>query len=143
MSPTFAAIDFNSWTTYLQAGLAAILAWIVKTLIDQGKDQVKLQTVVEYYIERQTKDAAIRLESVSNPTPPEKQELLRKYRVNTITLDERSVLIDWLREVGTNPDADSAERSAALQILTGIQTAKLFRRRKWLFFGDESESTPR
>lgn len=123
-------IDFNSWTTYLQAGLAGVLAWIVKTLIQQGKDQVKLQTVVEFYVERQTRDAAIRLD-VPNPAPPEIRVLLQKrIQGEVLTDDERPLLVTWLKETGTNPMADSAERSAALQLLTGLQTKKLFKRKK-------------
>jgi hypothetical protein len=133
-------IDFNSWTTYLQAGLAGVLAWIVRTLIQQGKDQVKLQTVMEFYVERQTRDAAMRLD-VPNPAPPAIRALLQKrIQGEVLTDDERPLLVSWLKETGTNPKADSAERSAALQLLTGLHTKKLFTRRKkwWDFSRDET-----
>lgn len=126
------AIDFTSWTTYLQGALAAVLAWIVKSVIELGKNQVKLQTVVEYYVERQTRDAAIRLETVSNPTPLWAQELLQKYRHGTLGDDERQRLVAWMKTLPDDPTADAAERSAALQMLTGIQTlGRLKQRRRW------------
>lgn len=125
------AIDFTSWQTYLQAGLAAILAWIVKTLIQQGKDQTKLQTIIEYYIERQTKDAAARLD-IPNPAPPEIRKLLQKHiQGEELTDEERPLLITWLKEVAV---ADKDERSAALQLLTGIATTKRLqetKKRSW------------
>ena len=131
-----AVIDFSSWATYLSASLAAVLAWIVKTLIQQGKDQTRLQTVVEYYIQRQTVDAAVRLD-IPNPAPPEIRELLQKHiQGETLTNEDRPRLVTWLKEVGTNPDADSSERSAALQLLTGIKTVKLLEgKKRWWQFG--------
>jgi hypothetical protein len=134
-------IDFNSWTTYLQAGLAGVLTWIVKTLIQQGKDQVKLQTVVQYYVEQQSRDAATRLD-VANPAPPEIRALLQKHIHGELSKVERPQLTAWLRQVGTNPKADSSERSAALQLLTGLETTQLFKRRKkwWQFFQAKEES---
>lgn len=98
------------------------VAYLFKSNIQYGKDIVKLQTVFEYYIERQTKDAAIRLEQVNNPTPPDKQKLLQKYRYGIITKEELASLVVWLKTLDTNPDANSAERSAALQLLTGMET---------------------
>jgi|ERR1700738_532997 len=135
------AIDFNSWATYLQGGLALILGWIVKTLIQAGKDIVALQTTIQYYVERQTNDAAVRLD-VSNPAPPEIRDLLQKHLAGELAEVERRALTSWLRQVGTNPKADSSERSAALQLLTGLQTVRLFKRRKkwWQFFKTEEES---
>lgn len=133
------AIDFTSWTTYLQAALAATLAWVVKTMIQLGKDQVKLETVIQYYVERQTKDAAIRLD-IPNPAPPDIRRLLQKHiQGEVLTDEERPLLSTWLQNMGTNPEADAAERSAALQMLTGIKTEKLFRPRRkgWWWFAKE------
>lgn len=129
------AIDFTSWSTYLQGALAAILAWMVRTQIQQGKDQVEIRTVMEYYVERQTKDAAIRLEQLANPTPPDMQVLLQKYRRGNLGEDERSELVAWLNRVAMDLKVEAAERSAALQVLTGLKTAKLFKPRKpwWQF----------
>lgn len=115
-------MDFKTWEPYLIIGFAAAISWLFKSSIQYGKDIVKLQTVFEYYIERQTKDAAIRLEQVNNPTPPDKQKLLQKYREELISKDELAELIIWLKTLDTNPKADSAERSAALQLLTGMET---------------------
>jgi nucleoid-associated protein YgaU len=133
-------IDWSSWSTYLQAGVAAVLAWMVKTQIQQGKDQVKLQTVMEFYVERQTRDAAIRLD-VPNPAPPEIRVLLQKrIQGEPLTDDERPLLVTWLKTTGTDPKADGAERSAALQLLTGLQTKKLFahKRRWWQWSREEA-----
>ena len=135
------AIDFTSWITYLQAGLAATAGWLIKNQIQTGKDVVALQTTIQYYVERQSRDAAVRLD-VANPAPPEIRELLQKHIHGELTDAERPELTSWLRQVGTNPKADSSERSAALQLLTGLQTARLFKRRKgwWEFFRREEKS---
>ena len=137
------AIDFNSWTTYLQAGLAAVLTWIVRTLIQQGQSQVKLQTIVEYYVERESRDAAKRLD-IPNPAPPEIRALLQKHiQGETLNDDERPLLVTWLHEAGNNPLTNSSERAAALKLLTGIATMKKFRpKRRWrdlLFFAKPNE----
>lgn len=126
----------NVWTPYLLAGFALAIGWLFKSSIQYGKDIIRLQTVFEYYIDRQTKDAAIRLEQVNNPTPPEMQELLQKYRYETINQEEHGKLVDWLKTLDKNPDADPAERSAALQLLTGMTTVVLFgkSKRKWWQF---------
>lgn len=128
------AIDFTSWTTYLQAALAAVAAYVVKTLVAQGQEQVRLRTVIEYYIERQTRDAAARLD-IPNPAPPEIRKLLQKHiQGEDLTDEERPLLVTWLKEVAI---ADKAERSPALQLLTGIATAKrneeLKKKRWWLW----------
>lgn len=112
----------GAWTPYLAAGFAAALAWLFKQAIQTGKDLTKLQTVIEYYVERQTKDAALRLEQVSNPTPLSMQLLLKRYREDDITPEECIILKEWLHTVPNDPSADSAERSAALQLLTGMRT---------------------
>lgn len=128
--------DFNTWTPYLTGGVAAVIAWLCKEQIQSGRDIAKIQTVIQYYVERQTKDAAIRLEQLANPTPPDMQILLQKYRTGTLGEDERLGLVAWLNSVAINLNVESAERSAALQLLTGLKTTKLFdniKRRWWQF----------
>lgn len=121
-------MDTNQLTPYLAGGFALAIGWLFKTCIQFGKDIA----VILYYMERQTKDAAIRLERVTNPTPPEMQVLLQKYRHDSLDKDERGKLIDWLKTLDTNPDADPAERSAALQLLTGFEVKDIIKpRRKW------------
>jgi hypothetical protein len=131
--------DFNTWTPYLTGGFAAVIAWLCKGQIQSRENIVKLQTVMEYYIERQTKDAALRLEQLANPTPPDMQILLEKYRRNLIADDERQKLIDWLNQIMVDLSVESGERSAAMQLLSGLKTkakaAKLFeKKRRWWQF---------
>lgn len=122
--------DISSWTPYLAAAFAAAIAWLFKQAIQVGKDLTKIQTIMEYYVERQTRDAAIRLD-IPNPAPPEIRFLLQKHiQDEKLNNSERTQLITWLQEMGTNPEADAAERSAALQLLTGIKTVKLFSEKK-------------
>lgn len=125
-------MDFHTWQPYLVGGFALAIGWLFKQVIQNGKDVA----IILYYMERQTKDAAIRLEQVNNPTPPEMQKLLKRYRRDEITIDERKELLDWLETVPENPNADPAERSAALQLLTGFQTKdKLLKiRKRWWQF---------
>jgi hypothetical protein len=124
--------DISQWTPYLAGGFAAALAWLFKSAVQSGKDIVKLQSVMEYYVERQTRDAAVRLD-IPNPAPPDIRKLLQKHiQGEPLTDDERPELITWLQAMGTNPDADAAERSAALQLLTGIKTiARLGTKKRW------------
>lgn len=125
------AVDISSWTPYLAAAFAAAIAWLFKQAIQVGKDLTKIQTIIEYYVERQTRDAAIRLD-IPNPAPAEIRFLLQKHiQGEKLNNDERTQLITWLQTMGTNADADAAERSAALQLLTGIKTInKLFSKKK-------------
>lgn len=132
--------DFNSVTTYVYGAIAALGAYVVKTQVEQGKEQVRLRTILEYYVERQTRDAAIRLD-VPNPAPPEIRKLLQKHiQGEALTGAERPELITWLTAQGTNAKADPAERSAALQLLTGIKTAVMLKRQKqWWRFWEHNE----
>lgn len=115
------AIDFTSWTTYLVGALFTVAAYVVKTQVTQGQEQARLRTIIEYYIERQTRDAAARLD-IPNPAPAEIRRLLQKHiQGEALTDEERPLLVTWLKEVAV---ADKAERSPALQLLTGIATAK-------------------
>lgn len=127
-------MDFNPINSSVIGLIALAIGWLFKNSIQYGKDITRLQTVFEFYIGRQTKDAAIRLETVNNPTPPEMQLLLQKYRNDVITKEELGQLVDWLKTLDKNPDADPAERSAALQLLTGMLTVSLLDKpkKKWL-----------
>lgn len=118
-----ANIEWSSWSTYFYAGVAAGIAWLIKNQIQSGKELVELRTIMKYYIERQTQDAVVRLDK-ANPAPANIRSLAQKYvRGHGLTNTERHEFTTWLMSTGTghNPDADSAERSAALQILTGIK----------------------
>lgn len=129
------AIDFTSLTTYLVGALAAVAAYVVKTQVTQGQEQARLRTIMEYYIERQTKDAAARLD-IPNPAPADIRKLLQKHiQGEDLTDEERPLLVTWLKEVAL---ADKAERSAALQLLTGIATTKRnaeLKTKRWWPFG--------
>lgn len=126
--------DWSTWTPYMQSALALTAGWLVKSQIQTQKDVVQLQTTIEFYIERQTMDAARRLD-VNNPVPPEIQALVRKHvQREELSESEKLALTSWLRWTGRgeNPKADPAERSAALQLLTGIRTKERFGEpRKW------------
>ena len=130
--------DWSTWTPYIQSGLALTATYLVKNSVQQGKELVELKTVVKYYIERQTSDALQRLDK-GNPAPQHILALARR-RIsgNDLTELENRELVNWLRWAGKqdNAEVDSAERSAALQLLTGIRTqAELDKPRKrwWLF----------
>lgn len=124
-------IDWSAWETYLSAALAAVAAYVVKTQVSQGQEQARLRTIIEYYIERQTKDAAVRLD-IPNPAPPEIRKLLQKHiQGEDLTDEERPLLVTWLKEVAV---ADKTERSPALQLLTGIATTRRneeLKKRRW------------
>jgi len=127
--------DFTTWTPYVQGAAVAVAAWLIKSQIQTGQDVIELRTTMKYYVEHQTKDAAIRLEQLANPTPPDMQVLLQKYRIGSIDEDERLELVSWLTNIAVDLKVESAERSAALQLLTGIKTTKRFKpqRRWWQF----------
>jgi hypothetical protein len=116
----------------------SLIAWLCKSQIQTGKDVAAIQTTIKYYIERQTQDAARRLD-VANPAPADIRALVQKHiRGRELTETENQILTTWLRWTGTgqNPEADGAERSAALQLLTGIRTLDQMAKRKkrwWQF----------
>lgn len=126
MKPGFLlAIDFNDWTTYVKAGVAGIIGYLLKTVVEQGKDIA----AIKYYIERRTKDAAEVL-NTPNPTPRDMKALLDKHiKGGTLASDERVDLINWLRTVSKG--SDTSKRGAAMQFLTGLETARRMNTRKW------------
>jgi hypothetical protein len=108
-------MDFHQWSTYAIGGIAALIAWLCKTVVEQGKDIA----AIKYYIERRTKDAATEL-NTKNPTAREMQELLEKYTHDEPLTDlERRELVNWLRTVARS---ESSKRGAAMQLLTGLET---------------------
>ena len=119
--------DVHSLTPYFLGLLATAVAWLFKTVIQQGKDTVALQTAFKYYIESKAQGAAKVLDS-PNPTPPELRKLLRRYYEGQSTEAENKELRQWLRTLIDNPESPKSERSAALDILTAMGTMKLLTR---------------
>lgn len=103
--------------------LIAVIGWLCKQSIQQGKDIVAVQTAVRFYLETVGKGAAMVLNS-PNPTPKPMQELLRKYVENHLTDAERNELRAWLKEITQDPHADKAKFSAAIQILGAMGAQK-------------------
>lgn len=111
----------------MQAGLAATAGWLVRNQIAMREDIA----VFKYYMERQTADAATRLDK-GNPAPAEIIDLVHMHIDNVaMSTEQKDTLIKWLRWTGTgkNPDADSSEISAALALLTGVRTRERFENR--------------
>lgn len=106
--------------------IAAAVAWLFKTVIEQGKAQVALKTAVTIYFEGMGKGAAKVLDS-PNPTPPEIRVLLRKYERRELDDSERQRLKQWLRDLKNSPDADKSERSAAVQLLASMEAMKVLK----------------
>ena len=119
--------DVQSLTPYFLGLLATAVAWLFKTVIQQGKDTVALQTAFKYYIESRAQGAAKVLDS-PNPTPPEMRQLLKRYREGTATEAENKELRQWLKTLIDNPTSPKSERSAALDILAAMGTLKLLTR---------------
>ena len=103
--------------------VVAVATWVVKTLIQQGKDIVALQISFKYYLETISKGAALVLNN-PNPTPPEMQELLHKHSAGTLTEHERPRLMEWLRSVRDDPSEERAKRSAAYGMLAAVGAMK-------------------
>jgi hypothetical protein len=119
--------DVQSLTPYFLGLLATAVAWLFKSVIQQGKDTVALQTAFRYYIESRAQGAAKVLDS-PNPTPPEMRQLLRRYYEGKATEAENEELRHWLKSLIDNPESRRSERSAALDILTAMGTMKILTR---------------
>ena len=115
--------DAQSLTPYFMGLIAAAVAWLFKTVIEQGKAQVALKTAVTIYLEGMGKGAARVLDS-PNPTPPEIRDLLRKYERKDLNTEERQRLRQWLRDLKDSPDANKSERSAAVQLLASMEAMR-------------------
>jgi len=113
-------------TPYFMGLIAAAVAWLFKTVIEQGKAQVALKTAVTIYFEGMGKGAAKVLDS-PNPTPIEIRVLLRKYERKELSDEERSQLKAWLKDLKDSPDANKSERSAAVQLLASMEAMKALR----------------
>lgn len=133
-----AMIDFHAWETYVLAAIVAIATALIKKSLAHENDITELKTIIKYYIERQTQDAAVRLDK-ANPAPADIRALVQTHiRGQKLNEQEFTKLRTWLAWTGTgnNPDADSTERSAALQLLTGIETVQRLsqpKKRWWQF----------
>lgn len=129
--------DWSSWTPYIQSGLALTAGYLVKNSVQQGKDLVELKTTVKYYVERQTADALQRLDK-GNPAPQNIVALARRrIKGESLTALETRELTNWLRWAGREDSKiDPAERSAALQLLTGFRTTDQLHslRKRWWWF---------
>ena len=116
--------DVNQIAQVLLGCVTIAVGWLFKTVIEQGKDTVALQTAFKFYLEHTSKGAARLLDS-PNPTPPTMRALLRKYVDGMLTREERLVLTEWLRETTDNPNVSKSERTAAIQLLAAMETVKL------------------
>ena len=114
-------------TTAVVGLIAAAVGWLFKTVIQLGKDVVKIQTAFSIYVEGTAKGAARVLDS-PNPTPPAIRILLRKYERKELTDEERGQLKQWLKDLKNAPDADKSERSAAVQLLASMEAMKALSR---------------
>lgn len=103
----------------LAAGLAGS-KWIVSQIIQQGKDLVRIQAALDYYLDRKGKGAAMILEASTNPTPEEAKVLLRKYREGRLSDKERHDLEAYLLEVSRA----NAEKYGAAQEMLAILGAQ-------------------
>lgn len=119
--------DLNTVIPWILGLLATAVAWLFKTVIQQGKDQVALQTAFKYYIEGVGKGSAMVLDK-PNPTPPEISKLFRKYydHGSDLTAAERERLKSYLRKIIDDPLAKPGDRQAAVHLYVGMDTlAKL------------------
>lgn len=111
-------------TTAVVGLIAAAVGWLFKTVIQLGKDVVKIQTAFSIYVEGTAKGAAKLLDS-PNPTPDEMRVLLRKYYQGKATDAEERELRAWLRNMVEDPKYPKAERSAAIDILSAFDAMKI------------------
>lgn len=112
-------------TTGIIGLIAAAVAWLFKSVIQMGKDVVRLQEAFKYYLSAQSKGAAMVLDS-PNPTPDEVRQLLQKHMAGqSLTDEERERLIGYLRRLRNDPTAPKSERSAAIQLLAAMETIML------------------
>lgn len=116
--------DLKELTPWILGLIATAVAWLFKSEIQQGKDIVALQTAFKYYLDSKSKGAAMVLDS-DNPTPPDMRILLKKYSNNTASKEEVNELKVWLKGLIESNEASKSERSAALDILSGMGAMKI------------------
>ncbi|HWT01173.1 MAG TPA: hypothetical protein VN256_13070 [Pyrinomonadaceae bacterium] len=117
-------------TPYIIAASMAViglLTWLVKQVIQFGKDIVKLETAFKYYLENTGKGAAMVLDS-PNPTPDNIRVLLRKHQEGALSEEERQQLMNYLKRLKDDYTCPKSERNAAIQLLAAMQTMRKF---KW------------
>lgn len=122
--------DLNTIQPYVFAGLAAAIAWLFKTAIQTGKDIVAIQTTLKFYFEYQAKGAAKVLDS-DNPTPPEIRPLLKRYYRDEATESDKEEIKVWLHCLIEDPKSPKSERSAALDILSAMESIAMLPKRGW------------
>lgn len=117
----------SDYTPYILATYGVLLGavltggkWIVSTLIQQGKDLIRVQSAIEYYFDRKGKGTAMNLEVSTNPTPERAKELLRKYCKQWLEEDEFQELEAYLQDVSKT----NAEKYAAAQEMLAILGAQ-------------------
>jgi|SRR5688572_15767670 len=120
--------DFKDLTPIVVGLLSASVAWLFKTVIQQGKDLTAVQTALKIYFEGTAKGAAKVLDS-PNPTPEHMRVLLRKFYQNHATEPEKDELRNWLKQLCNDPKAPKSERSAAIDILAAFDAMKVLNRR--------------
>lgn len=116
--------DLNTITPWLMGLLATAVAWLFKTTIQLDKNYVALKTAFNCFLEGIGKGAAKVLDS-PNPTPTNIRVLLRKYVAGQLSQPERHELKEWLRGAKDDQQISKAERSAVIQLLAAMETAKL------------------
>lgn len=111
------------YITMALAGLIAVNVWLVKQSILFGLDIQKLKSAFGFYLEKTGLDSAKILAGSLNPTPPEMQELLKRYpdELNDV---EKEKLRRWLHSVMEDVSVAKGERSIALQLLAAMDTIK-------------------
>jgi hypothetical protein len=123
--------ELAALTPYFLGLLATAVAWLFKTVIQQGKDTVALQTAFKFYMESKAQGAAKVLDS-PNPTPPEIRVLLRRYYNGESTETENKELRAWLKTMIDDPSCPKSERSAAMDILAAMKSISMLPKRGWL-----------
>ena len=116
--------DLKELTPWILGILTMAVGWLFRTVIQQGKDIVGIQTALKIYFEGTAKGAARVLDS-PNPTPPEMRQLLRKYYEHEANESECKELKAWLRGVVDDPGSPKSERSAAIDILSAWDAMKI------------------
>jgi hypothetical protein len=121
--------DGQTITTILLGLLATAVAWIFKTVIQQGKDVARLQAAFTFYLDTRGRGAALLLDA-PNPIPPEIRTLIHKNaQGQTLSASEYADLTGFLRKMIVDDKADRGRRAAALEILSGMGTMDIVHER--------------
>lgn len=111
-------------------GLVTIaVGWLFKTTIQHAKDLVAIQTAFKMYVEGVGKGAAMVLDK-PNPTPPEISRIYKKWYAHEepLTAAEKTELKEYLQRYIEDPSTKASDRSAAMQLLVGMEAINLITR---------------